>query len=70
MIDERTIEETLDGLIAQYESVPDLFYKSYIALPVDIYKEIERLSMSKSTLHIRICKKARKVADTYHRSIT
>jgi hypothetical protein len=45
------------------------FYKSYKALPLAIYIEIERLSVSKSALYKSLCAKARIVAESFHRSI-
>jgi hypothetical protein len=44
------IEETLDELI-KGEIDKSTFYKSYKALPLAIYIEIERLSVSKSALY-------------------
>jgi hypothetical protein len=40
------IEETLDELIKGMEIDKSTFYKSYKALPLAIYIEIERLSVS------------------------
>jgi hypothetical protein len=45
------IEETLDELIKGMEIDKSTFYKSYKALPLAIYIEIERLSVSKSALY-------------------
>ena len=71
MIDnnEELIEETLDNLIDLMEEDHVIFFKSYKSLPLDIYTEIERLSVSKSTLYRDLCIKARKVADNFHKSI-
>jgi hypothetical protein len=44
------IEETLDELIKGMEIDKSTFYKSY-KLPLAIYIEIERLSVSKSALY-------------------
>jgi hypothetical protein len=56
------IEETLDELIKGMEIDKSTFYKSYKALPLAIYIEIERLSVSKSALYKSLCAKARIVA--------
>lgn len=69
MIDSYLVEETLNELLALYKKDPKIFYKSYVSLPIDLYKEIERLSVSKSTLYGDICKKAKTVADHFHKSI-
>jgi hypothetical protein len=63
------IEETLDELIKGMEIDKSTFYKSYKALPLAIYIEIERLSVSKSALYKSLCAKARIVAESFHRSI-
>jgi hypothetical protein len=63
------IEETLDELIQGMELDKFTFYKSYKALPLAIYIEIERLSVSKSALYKTLCAKARIVAESFHRSI-
>jgi hypothetical protein len=62
------IEET-DELIKGMEIDKSTFYKSYKALPLAIYIEIERLSVSKSALYKSLCAKARIVAESFHRSI-
>jgi predicted ATP-binding protein involved in virulence len=62
------IEETLDELIKGMEIDKSTFYKSYKALPLAIYIEIERLSVSKSA-YKSLCAKARIVAESFHRSI-
>jgi predicted transcriptional regulator len=49
--DNLLIEETLDELIKGMEIDKSTFYKSYKALPLAIYIEIERLSVSKSALY-------------------
>jgi predicted ATP-binding protein involved in virulence len=61
------IEETLDELIKGMEIDKSTFYKSYKALPLAIYIEIERLSVQ--NLHCKsLCAKAR-IAESFHRSI-
>jgi predicted ATP-binding protein involved in virulence len=62
------IEETLDEFKGM-EIDKSTFYKSYKALPLAIYIEIERLSVSKSALYKSLCAKARIVAESFHRSI-
>ena len=69
MIDSNLVKETLNELLALHEKDERIFYKSYISLPIELYKEIERLSVSKSTLYGELCKKAKTVADNFHRSI-
>lgn len=63
------IEETLDELIKLYEEDQEAFNKSYKSLPLAIYAEIERLSVSKSTLFKSLCIKAHKVTSLFHGSI-
>lgn len=69
MIDNGIIEETLDELIALFNADKKLFYKSYRTLPIELYREIERLSVSKSTLYSKLCKKAKLVTDNFHKNI-
>lgn len=69
MIDNNLVEETLDELILVMEKDKQTFYKSYKALPFDLYSEIERLSVSKSALYKMLCSKARVVAESFHKSI-
>lgn len=69
MIDSNLAEETLNELLILYEKDKKIFYKSYTSLPIELYKEIERLSVSKSTLYGELCKKAKTVADNFHKSI-
>jgi hypothetical protein len=68
-INDTTIEETLDELLIMMEDNIDIFYKSYKSIPFELYSEIERLSVSKSSLQEELCNKARKVAETFHKSI-
>jgi hypothetical protein len=68
-IENNLVEETLDELIRGMENNLLTFYKSYRALPFDLYVEIERLSVSKSALYRGLCDKARVVAESFHRSI-
>jgi hypothetical protein len=63
------IKETLDNLIDLKEKDPTLFFQAYKSLPFNIYSEIERLSVSKSSLYKDLCKKARDVANSFHKSI-
>lgn len=63
------IEETLDELLLLIEENKTIFYKSYKSLPFEIYSEIERLSVSKSSLYKDLCTKAKDVAETFHKSI-
>jgi hypothetical protein len=54
------IEETLDELIKGMEIDKLMFYKSYKALPLAIYIEIERLSVLKICIVQKsLCAKAR-----------
>lgn len=69
LIDKTLIENTLDELIQIMETNKQLFYKSYKSLPIEMYAEIERLSVSKSSLYKDICSKSRLVAETFHKSI-
>ena len=69
MIDSDLIKETLDDLLKIKEEDFNLFYNSYKSLPLTLYSEIERLSVSKSTLFMDLCKKAKLVADSFHKSI-
>lgn len=63
------IKETLDTLLVLKDQDHTLFFQAYKSLPLDIYKEIERLSVSKSTLYKELCTKARTVANTFHKSV-
>lgn len=67
--DDETIKETLDDLLELMKKDHSLFFQAYKSLPLDIYKEIERLSVSKSSIYKDICTKARTVADSFHKSI-
>ena len=69
MINETLVKETLDNLLLIYEKDVKLFSKSYKSLPFSLYEEIERLSISKSTLYIDLCKKARSVANKFHKNV-
>jgi hypothetical protein len=69
MIENIDIEETLNDLIKLIEKDKKVFYQTYKSLPFGIYKEIERLSVSKSALFKSLCEKAKKVAETFHKSI-
>jgi hypothetical protein len=58
------IEETLDELIKAWKSTNPRF-TNLTALPLAIYIEIERLSVSKSALYKSLCAKARIVAESF-----
>ena len=63
------IDITLDDLITHIEKDKKKFFKIYKSLPIEIYKEIEKLSSSKSYLKKERCDKARFVADSFHKQI-
>lgn len=69
MIDSNIIEETLNELLLLYKEDKKLFCKTYRSIPLEIYSEIERLSVSKSTLFKGVCVKAKNVADNFHNNI-
>lgn len=63
----RVIErEVLDSLIEMLEEDKTRFYQTYSALPFNIFLEIEKLSMSKTSFNKSLCLKARRVANTFH----
>jgi len=68
-IDENIIDETLDSLLKMHSISPSLFFKTYKSLPINLFCEIERLSMSRSTLYKDRCTKASTVADYFHKSV-
>ena len=63
------IEETLDELLKLHKKDEVAFCKSYKSLPLSIYSEIERLSVSKSTIFKSLCEKAQLVTTYFHNSI-
>jgi hypothetical protein len=63
------IEQTLDDLLQLHKKDEVAFCKSYKSLPLNIYSEIERLSVSKSTLFKPLCDKAQQVTTLFHSSI-
>lgn len=63
------IEQTLDDLLELHKKDEVAFCKSYKSLPLTIYSEIERLSVSKSTIFKGLCKKAQEVTSIFHGSI-
>lgn len=63
------VRETLEYLISLLESDDPLFFKEYKSLPIDLYREIERLSLSKSMIYRDLCEMSKKVADAFHKSI-
>lgn len=63
------IRKTLEYLLKLLDSGDELFYKEYKSLPIDLYREIERLSLSKSMIYKELCSKSKKVADAFHKSI-
>jgi len=63
------IEGTLDNLIELHNTDYKLYCKTYKTLPFSLYCEIERLSVSKSTLYKELCEKASFVAENFHRKI-
>lgn len=69
MIEAEVVEDTMDMLIKMMETNIIEFHKAYKSTPFEIYSEIERLSVSKSSVHEGICVKARLVADTFHKNI-
>ncbi len=68
-IDNIQIEKTLDDLIVLIGEDIKLFHKTYKTLPIELYSEIERLSMSKSSVFLSLCNKAKLVAETFHKNI-
>jgi len=70
MNDQNTlIDDTLDNLIEHLKEDEKRFFKIYKSLPIEIFKEIERLSSSKSYLKKDRCDKARFVADSFHKQV-
>jgi hypothetical protein len=67
--DIKLIERTLDYLIELLNAENPLFYKEYKTLPFNLYKEIERLSVSKSVIYNDVCSKSKLVADSFHKNI-
>lgn len=67
--DIKLIEKTLDNLVSLLDNNDPLFYKEYKSLPFNLYKEIEKLSVSKSVIYKEICRKSKLVADSFHKNI-
>lgn len=63
------IKESLNSLIKLQETDKVLFSKTYRSLPFELYKEIERLSVSKSIVFSELCDKSKFVSDSFHKSI-
>lgn len=61
------IEKTLDDLIDILNKDKKLFKKTYPLIPFEIYKQIERLAISKSVVNKELCAKAKLVSTTFHK---
>ena len=60
------IEETLQSLLQILDYDKGLFYNMYRSLPYELYKEIEKLSVSKSETYKDLCIMAKKVTTEFH----
>ena len=67
--DTKKVKETLDSLIELQKTDPNLFYNTYRSLPFELYKEIERLSVSKSIINRELCDKSKFISNSFHKSI-
>ena len=60
------VQDTLSELVPLIERDEDLFFKTYKSLPFNVYKEIETLSISKSSTHRALCEQSRIVTKAFH----
>ena len=58
--------KTLQELLHLLKTDKVLFFSIYRALPFELFKEIEKLSISKSLIYKDFCRDARKITTAFH----